>query len=146
MDEALVERWNEAVGPGDTVWHLGDFAVHVRPGRMAAILARLPGIKHLVAGNNDDPATRGLDGWASVQDYAELEFAGRRLVLCHYPFRTWNGASRGALNLHGHSHGRLAPLPRQIDVGVDAWDYRPVSAEDILARARQRRVKAQDRA
>src|SRR4051812_26240006 len=28
--------------------------------------------------------------------------------------------SRGWLNLHGHSHGRLAPLPLQMDVGLDA--------------------------
>jgi calcineurin-like phosphoesterase family protein len=34
--------------------------------------------------------------------------------------------SKGALNLHGHSHGRLKPQPRQIDVGVDVWDFRPV--------------------
>ena len=27
MDEALVAAWNMVVGPGDTVWHLGDFAV-----------------------------------------------------------------------------------------------------------------------
>ncbi len=24
-DEALIARWNAAVGPDDTVWHLGDF-------------------------------------------------------------------------------------------------------------------------
>jgi calcineurin-like phosphoesterase family protein len=23
------------------------------------------------------------------------------------------------VNLHGHSHGRLKPMPRQFDVGVD---------------------------
>jgi hypothetical protein len=33
--------------------------------------------------------------------------------------RTWNRIGRGALNLYGHSHGRLAPLARQVDVGVD---------------------------
>ena len=26
MDDALIRRWNEVVRPGDTVWHLGDFA------------------------------------------------------------------------------------------------------------------------
>ena len=31
MNEALVERWNETVGPEDTVWHLGDFAIRQRP-------------------------------------------------------------------------------------------------------------------
>jgi calcineurin-like phosphoesterase family protein len=41
---------------------------------------------------------------------------------------------KGSVNLHGHSHGRLKPLPRQFDVGVDVWDFRPVSLADILAR------------
>ncbi len=37
-----------------------------------------------------------------------------------------------SINLHGHSHGRLKPMPRQFDVGVDARGLRPVSLVDIL--------------
>ena len=140
MDEALAERWNAAVAPSDTVWHLGDFAVRFPAAGGAALLDRLHGTKHLVAGNIDGPATRALPGWASVQDYAELHLAGRRLVLCHYPLRTWNGQHRGAIDLHGHSHGRLEPLPRQVDVGVDAWEFRPIGLDEILARVRRPRT------
>ncbi len=130
MDALLVERWNGNVGPGDEIWHLGDFA---RTGPMAEdLLPALNGIKHLVCGNNDPPATRSASGWASVVDYAELDLDGRRLVLCHYPFRSWNGQGRGAINLHGHSHGRLKPLPRQHDVGVDARDWRPVRLDELI--------------
>ena len=142
MDEAMVARWNEAVGPRDEVWHLGDFALGRSAAEMAAILDRLAGRKHLVVGNNDGPATVGLLGWASVQAYVEVEAEGARLVLCHYPFRTWNGMGRGALNLHGHSHGRLKPLRRQVDVGVDAWDFRPVALGEILRRRTRTAVKA----
>jgi calcineurin-like phosphoesterase family protein len=133
MDEALVEAWNGVVGPGDTVWHLGDFAVRPRPGRVPELLKQLHGEKHLIAGNNDGPTIRGCAGWASVQDYAEIELDSRRLVLCHYPLRSWNGMGRGAINLHGHSHGRLAPLLRQFDVGVDVRDFRPVEVGVLLA-------------
>jgi calcineurin-like phosphoesterase family protein len=45
---------------------------------------------------------------------------------------------RGAINLHGHSHGRLAPLPRQVDVGVDVFDFRPVTLVDIREHLRRR--------
>jgi calcineurin-like phosphoesterase family protein len=138
MDEAMAERWNATVAADDTVWHLGDFAVRVGPERAADLLGRLRGTKHLIAGNNDPPAIRALAGWASVRDYAELELAGRRLILCHYPLRAWNGQHRGAIDLHGHSHGRLKPLPRQVDVGVDAWDFRPIGVETILARVGRR--------
>lgn len=137
MDEALVEAWNAAVTPDDTVWHLGDVAVRAKPERVAALLARLDGTKHLLAGNNDDPATRAWPGWASVRDYAEIadEATGRLLVLCHYPLRSWNGMAKGAVNLHGHSHGRLRPpMARQYDVGVDAREgFRPVMLAELLA-------------
>jgi calcineurin-like phosphoesterase family protein len=129
MDALLLDRWNEAVGPDDEVWHLGDFCR--RAADAEALLARLNGTKHLVAGNNDPPETRAAFGWASVRDYAEIEAAGRRLVLCHYPFRSWNGMHKGALNLHGHSHGRLKPMPRQHDVGVDLRGWRPVTLDAI---------------
>lgn len=133
MDAELIRRWNSRVGPEDDVWHLGDFARTAR--RATDILSQLQGVKHLIVGNND-PAPRGVAGWASVAAYAEIEVDGKKLVLCHYPFRSWNGQHKGALNLHGHSHGRLKPLPRQFDVGVDVRDYRPVTLEELLAPAR----------
>jgi calcineurin-like phosphoesterase family protein len=144
-DRAMVARWNEVVGPDDQVWHLGDFAVRQPAARMVELLAALAGTKHLIAGNNDGPATRGLRGWGSVQHYAEIEVDGIWMILCHYPLRSWNRMSRGALNLHGHSHGRLAPLPRQVDVGVDCWGFRPVTLTEIqdhLARRRRSRRRA----
>jgi calcineurin-like phosphoesterase family protein len=138
MDDALVARWNAVVGADDEVWLLGDFALGPGLKRAAALLDALAGRKHLVAGNNDPPEVRALAGWASIADYAELELDGRALVLCHYPFRSWNGMAKGALNLHGHSHGRLNPLTRQIDVGVDCWDFAPVALPRLLAAARRR--------
>jgi calcineurin-like phosphoesterase family protein len=134
MDAELIRRWNARVGPADEVWHLGDFA---RTAKLATeILAQLNGVKHLIAGNND-PAPDTVPGWASVAPYAEIEAEGKKLVLCHYPFRSWNGQHKGALNLHGHSHGRIKPLPRQFDVGVDVRDYRPVTLAELLAPTRQ---------
>ena len=131
MDERLVARWNEIVGEGDEVWHLGDFARKLAD--VPVLLQRLNGRKHLVRGNNDPPGIEALPGWASVSDYRELELDGRRLVLCHYPFRSWNRQHRGAINFHGHSHGKLKPIPRQFDVGVDARDFRPVTIDQIIA-------------
>jgi calcineurin-like phosphoesterase family protein len=133
MDEAMIARWNETVGADDEVWHLGDFAIKPKGERVEELLARLHGRKHLVAGNNDPERTRRAAGWASVADYAELESDGLKLILCHYPFRAWNGMGKGAIDLHGHSHGRGRSLPRQIDVGVDVWAFRPVTLATLLA-------------
>ena len=137
MDRRMVERWNATVGPADEVWHLGDFAVRQSADRVADLLAALRGTKHLIVGNNDDAAITECAGWSSVQSYAEIREDGRLLVLCHYPFRTWRDMGKGAINLHGHSHGRLRPLPRQFDVGVDAWDFRPMRLSEILTAVRR---------
>ncbi|MEH3039184.1 MAG: metallophosphoesterase family protein [Sphingomonas paucimobilis] len=131
MDAVLIERWNAVVGPDDVVWHLGDVAR--RAADVPALLARLNGRKHLLRGNNDPDATADAVGWESVGNYAEIDLAGQRLVLCHYPFRSWNGQHRRALNLHGHSHGRLKPMLRQYDVGVDVRDFAPATLEQIIA-------------
>jgi len=131
MDAAMIARWNTVVRPEDEVWHLGDVAR--RAADVPALLARLHGRKHLLRGNNDPDATVQASGWASVGDYAELEVDGVRLILCHYPFRSWNGQHRGSLNLHGHSHGRLKPMPRQYDVGVDVHGFAPVTLAQVRA-------------
>ncbi|WP_314372031.1 metallophosphoesterase [Sphingomonas paucimobilis] len=135
MDAVLIERWNATVGPDDIVWHLGDVAR--RAADVPALLDRLHGTKHLLRGNNDPDATLTATGWASVGDYAEIVVDGQALVLCHYPFRSWNGQHRRALNLHGHSHGRLKPMPRQFDVGVDVQEFAPVTLERLLRATRK---------
>jgi len=138
MDRGMVERWNATVGPEDEVWHLGDFALGMPGEALARLLDALPGRKHLILGNNDPPVTAELPGWASVGHYMEMSVEGVGLVLCHYAFRSWNRMGKDWWNLHGHSHGRLKPLPRQADVGVDAWEFRPVSVAEITAKRRTR--------
>ena len=141
MDAAMVANWNAVVGEDDEVWHLGDFARTAK--QAGALLPRLNGRKHLVLGNNDPAAVASL-GWASVSSYAEIEVDGVSLVLCHYPFRSWNGMHRGAVNLHGHSHGRLKALLRQFDVGVDVRDFRPVRLDELLPAKRRSTAQAGD--
>ncbi|SEP79057.1 Calcineurin-like phosphoesterase superfamily protein [Faunimonas pinastri] len=137
-DAELIARWNAVVGPDDEIWHLGDFALGPPQERVREILAALNGRKHLIVGNNDGPDTLAAPGWESIGHYAEIEVDDRPLVLCHYAFRTWNGMSRGRLDLHGHSHGKLKKITGQYDVGVDVWDFRPVSLSTVVTTRRRR--------
>ena len=141
MDREMIERWNATVKPDDEVWHLGDFAVRQSPARVEALLSELHGQKHLIAGNNDDTAVTACTGWKSVQPYAELTADGMTLILCHYPFRTWRDMGKRAINLHGHSHGRLKPQPRQFDVGVDVRDFRPMRLAELFERTLPQRSR-----
>src|SRR3546814_15811206 len=111
MDEAMIARWNETVGPADEVWHLGDFAIRKPARYMAEILDRPAGRKHLVLGNNDGATTAGLAGRVSVSRYAKVGVVGAARVLCHYPFRSWDGLNKSATDLPGPTHGRPPSLP-----------------------------------
>ena len=141
MNAAMIARWNETVTPDDEVWHLGDFALRTPITQASDLLRSLNGRKHLITGNNDTPEMTALPAWSSVQAYAEIIVDGQKLVLCHYAFRTWNGMAKGVLNLHGHSHGRLKPLPRQTDVGVDIWDFRPIQVQRMRGFAQSGRTR-----
>src|SRR5258708_7745418 len=70
MDQQLVAHWNAIIQPADEVWHLGDFAVRQPQERVRFLLSELHGLKHLIAGNNDDAAVTESAGWQSVQSYA----------------------------------------------------------------------------
>jgi calcineurin-like phosphoesterase family protein len=153
MDRALIDRWNEVVADDDEVWVLGDFAL----GTIAHSLpkaAELAGRKVLVAGNHDrcwSGYGRKAERW--VQRYLDagfdeirqgtqtMELAGRQVLLCHFPYEgdsqdkdrhvSDRPVDRGQVLLHGHVHERWAVHDRMINVGVDARDFRPISAPDI---------------
>ena len=60
-DEMLIEAWNATVAPGDTVYHLGDFALST-PEYAAKVFRRLNGRKVLIAGNHDRPQSQAPMG------------------------------------------------------------------------------------
>lgn len=133
MNEALIANWNAVVGPRDTVWHLGDFAMGTD--RPAGDFAnRLNGKIHLIQGNHDDRTVRDCAScFASIDLMKSIQVDGQRIALCHYPLREWEKAWRGAWHLYGHVHSRLDPIlfSKSMDVGVDSNHYRPVAFEDI---------------
>lgn len=135
MTEEMIQRWNACVKAQDTVYHLGDFAL-MRKEDIEGILARLNGSICLLKGNHDRAVTKCKLAW--VKDYYELKVRdedapkGKQLiVLSHYAHKTWRNRHYGSWHLFGHSHGNLTPEPGSLDVGVDCWDYTPVSYDTI---------------
>ena len=128
MDEYLIEKHNQKVGPLDVVWHLGDFGWKAEAGRRA--FSKLNGFHHLVRGNHELGSLESL--FQSVHDYKEITIEGQEIVLFHYPIRSWNGVFRGSWHLHGHTHNLLPLRPgKYLDVGVDAVGYEPLSFEEV---------------
>lgn len=133
MDRLMVEAWNATVGAGDTVIHLGDFAMGLKGERLERLFASLRGRKILVAGNHDRQATFAL-GWESIHERVTVVTGGHRIVCDHFPLRSWDRAFHGSLHFHGHVHGAFTGTSQSCDLGVDVWGYRPVALPEILAR------------
>ena len=138
-DAALVARWNEAVGEHDEVWHVGDFANGASREHVAAVFARLNGRKRLVRGNHDTNRVLELPWAEPPVESIRLSLRGpdgeeSRVFLAHYAHRAWPGLWRGARHLYGHTHAQIPDTLRSCDVGVDAWDYRPVTLAEAISR------------
>lgn len=131
MDSEMVKRWNATVGPNDIVWHLGDFAHKMTDDDAQKSFGMLHGKKHLIRGNHDRDSVSDW-GWESVHDLHEISLDGRRIVMCHYPLAEWAGYYRDSVHLFGHVHGNRQ-VAGAVDVGVDNWDFRPVTLDEILA-------------
>jgi len=56
----------------------------------------------------------------------------RNIHLSHYPLATWDRKHYGGWHLHGHSHGKHVAPGRLLDVGVDMWEFRPVSMDEVV--------------
>lgn len=146
MNDALVERWNDTVRPGDIVYHLGDVSFG-KPNETADVLARLSGEIHLIVGNHDKRVARWSGALASVESYREIKVAGQRIVLFHYPIASWHQIHRGSWHLHGHTHGTLPedPTIARMDVGVDTHpELRPWHLDEVAARLATRTGTAGD--
>ncbi len=135
MNESMIRNWNSVVRPGDLVYHMGDFAF-TTPDEAIRIARRLNGQRYLVFGNHDKRLRKERDflaQWIWAKDFAEIKVDDQKIVLCHYAMLTWNQSHRGSWNLHGHSHGSLPPDKNalRVDVGVDCWNYYPVSFDEL---------------
>lgn len=157
MNEILVKNWNETVGPGDTVYCLGDFAMAFRP--VETFTPRLMGTKYLVPGNHDfchsyhkrsrNPDQRAKwiqkyvdNGWIILPEQTTLDIPGVATVnLCHHPYhlthpaddkyKKWRPKDDGRWLLCGHVHEKWKVVDKMINIGVDQWDFKPVSVEQI---------------
>jgi calcineurin-like phosphoesterase family protein len=141
-DDALLEAINSRVGPGDTLWILGDFSLAtIETARAYRERIRCRQV-HFVRGNHDLPSYETL--FDRVVDQGMIKHLGKKIWLNHYPMRSWDKAFHGAWHLYGHVHGRLGPEddanPRLLakDVGVDACGYRPVSFTEITEHMKPR--------
>lgn len=143
MNECIIENWNNCVNKRDRIYIVGDFAFshHVD------FIDRLNGQKHLILGNHDKMTTVAENRFCSVSQMKEIVIDNRKIVMCHFPLRTWNDSQMGSVLLFGHTHGRCITDNLSFDVGVDTHDFKPYSYDEIkfMVAKREREMKRHHR-
>lgn len=143
MTDKLVENHNRIVRPGDTTYHIGDmFWRTFGPVSAIQVLQRLNGTHCYIRGNHEeliDKVPQLRDQFVYVAERRKIKLYGgpiAGIVLDHYAGRVWEGSHRGSWQLYGHTHAVLEEEPYLLscDVGVDAWNYRPVALEEIAVK------------
>lgn len=135
MDWFMIQKWNAKIPRNSTVFHLGDFSLHTNKNTLK-ILEQLNGSIHLIMGNHDRYNRMVKNKFNWIKDYYYLRVddpAGRqKIVLSHYPFRSWRSSEHGSWNLFGHCHGNMSiDIGKSIDIGVDCHNYNPLSYWEI---------------
>lgn len=112
MNDTIVNNINNVVGPDDVLYHLGDWSF----GTEKTIKEFRDRINckevHLILGNHDREFTSNRKVhtyFDSVAYYREIwiDELQTKLILSHYPMKSWNGSMWGSWMIHGHCHGNL---------------------------------------
>jgi calcineurin-like phosphoesterase family protein len=158
MTEAIIANHNAVVNDEDTVYNLGDFSF--KPNTIPGILSRMKGTHILLPGNHDEAHVSHSKYANAVEKYKRYGFAdvlvqpqeiviGGQLGLMQHLPAIGDGDHRFPnlrkkpeeyardykFLLHGHCHElfkyRTDGGIVQINVGVDVWDFTPVSIDTI---------------
>ena len=150
MTDDMAVNINACIPANAILYHLGDFSWGNK--LLVEKFRSMINCKHivLVLGNHDkiirqDKNARRL--FTSVNEILEINTSNRhKIVMCHYAMRVWNASFHGAWQLYGHSHGTLPDDPRALscDVGVDCWDYKPISLDTIQETMRRKTCNDED--
>lgn len=137
MDVVMIQRWNAVVQPDDVVYYLGDFTLK---GWIAFLEYRmeLNGIiNFLYLPHHHDGSWQKTKKTYKTDEYIRqgsvIMVEDTLIILSHFPFEVWDRSHYNSLHLHGHCHGNSPSiLPNRHDVGVDNWDYTPITLEQIM--------------
>lgn len=154
MNKALIDRWNDTVRHGDTVFVLGDWSMK-KDLSLIGIAKQLHGHKLLMPGNHDQcfPVRSKHQEWRKIYmengfeyvfDVFSLKFPifGRTFNISHFPYTEdhtsdaryadYRPVDDGSWLICGHIHEKWKVKDRQINVGVDQWDFKPVSEDELV--------------
>lgn len=141
QNELIWAAFNREFEDGDTLWHLGDVLYSERGKSLdflESIRNKYPHSKfNLIIGNYDENKLDMLGKYFdNIYDDAFLTMGDTNCYLNHYPSKCVHFMNSSVNNVYdlsitGHIHGLWKVQRNMINVGVDAWHFRPVSEDEI---------------
>lgn len=156
MNETIIENWNKVVKSTDTVYIIGDVAMHGKPKAVFELLKRLNGTIIIVKGNHDSTkflkyllnnnyTYAGRDKF-EIHDVGLIKkIDGLILYLTHYPLMI--GDRKKMVSVHGHVHDMPLQENFFVNVGVDSPDFvgalpfgQPIPELDLMNKIREKKA------
>jgi calcineurin-like phosphoesterase family protein len=148
MNEVLITKWNHRVRPEDTVFHNGDFCFKNSAGGKTGegmvhkanyYTSKLNGNIIFIKGNHDRN-----NSVRTIIDRIVIKYGPHFINIVH---DHKNYDMNFSINFVGHVHQHwqfqrvVIPLENRfvdlINIGVDVWDFQPVTFEEIYSKYRQ---------
>lgn len=124
MNRKLILNWNKVVESNDVVVHIGDFCF----GDPLEYLKQLNGHIVFIKGNHDNKKSLN----ARILNL-DMMINSIHIYCTHLPE---NYSRKYKLNLVGHVHEKWKVKKTKystlVNIGVDVWDYMPVSFDEII--------------
>ena len=134
-DDTLIDNYNSIISNEDTCYILGDICWNQSYETYKNLFNRLNGKKVVVLGNHDNKqALIRCKKEGLILDVCEcktIQIGKTRVFLSHYPYREWNGFYNGVYSVYGHTHGNIDDCKQSTYIGVDCWEYEPVSWDEV---------------
>ena len=133
MNHDIIQKYNKMVWENAKVLVLGDIIWNKAP-EFLSLLGGLNGQKTLIRGNHDSvhsdsELSKYFDRVIPDKEGLEVDLRGKRYYATHYPSTAQKAHFN--FNLVGHVHGAWRVQKNMINVGIDAHNFYPISADNV---------------
>ena len=135
INKSLISQQNNQVNSTDEIYYIGDFS-SAKIKDTIDLMNKLNGKIYLLIGNHDKFKKYNItiNNKLTILDDTiyTLNYNNYIFNLFHYPLYEQPDYYKGAIHLHGHTHGKIKYNDMAIDVGYDNNNFRLLSINDII--------------
>jgi calcineurin-like phosphoesterase family protein len=139
QDETILQNFsNSSFKNGqDELWYLGDVIYDLNEDSISCLKKlrdRYNKSKfNLIIGNYDEKHLDVLSNYFdNMYNDFELNIGDKKYYLNHYPIKCKEKIGDHEFSITGHIHGLWKVQKKMVNVGVDAWHFKPVSETEII--------------